>query len=451
MRAKGLLFGAAFLLVLLASGRAQACSCAGPGQSCQAFGSSAAVFVGTVTGVRTREAKADAKGEIDWTPRLFKFTVVQAYSGVAGTEVEVATGRGGGDCGYYFRTGETYLVYAYGGGEGKPLATSICSRTRPVAEAGEDLEFLRGLGARGPGVSIDVKVERTRQAVKSGGTQSLGGLAGARLTVEGADESREVKTDSGGRARLTGLKPGTYKVRLTPPEGLTTYKEEQELTVADRGCAGVYYSVFDDGRVGGKVTDADGRAAAKVTVTLVETDYDDAEPNHYARYERTGEDGVYEFKGLPPGRYLLAVNLNRYPQPDDPTNAYPRTFYPGAAERSQAEAVSLGEGERVKDRDITLPVRRPESVVSGVVVWDDGGPVAGADISFRDLTYHDPGMDYGVSPADERGRFTLKGYQGQVLLIRASSRGQSAERNAAVRVTLDEPNETVRIVIAKLR
>src|ERR1044071_2981527 len=229
MRARGLLFGAAFLLVLLASGRAQACSCAGPGQPCQAFGSSAAVFVGTVTGVRTREAKAGAKGEIYWTPRLFKFTVVQAYSGVAGTEVEVATGRGGGDCGYYFRTGETYLVYAYGGGEGKPLATSICSRTRPVAEAGEDLEFLRGLGARGPGVSIDVKVERTRQAVKSGGTQSLGGLAGARLTVEGADESREVKTDSGGRARLTGLKPGTYKVRLTPPEGLTTHKEEQEL------------------------------------------------------------------------------------------------------------------------------------------------------------------------------------------------------------------------------
>jgi hypothetical protein len=46
-----------------------------------------------VTDVRTRQAKPGGKDEIDWTPRIFKFTVVQPFSGVAGTEVEVATGR----------------------------------------------------------------------------------------------------------------------------------------------------------------------------------------------------------------------------------------------------------------------------------------------------------------------------------------------------------------------
>jgi len=451
VRARGLLFGAALLLVLLCSGRALACSCFAGVPPCQAFGGAAATFVGTATGVKTVEPKQDAKGEVEWGRRVFSFTVVQAYSGVAGAEVEVTTGLGGGDCGYSFRIGETYLVYAHGGGEGKPLGTGICTRTRPVSEAAEDMEFLRGLAGRAPGVSLDITVARGLQSVRSGDTKTVGALAGARLTVEGAGESKEVRADEQGRARLNGLKPGAYKVRLELPEGLTTWKTEHEVTVADRGCASVFYSVSDDGRVGGRVTDVGGRAVAKVSVALVEADSDDVE-RHYVRYETTGEDGRYEFKGVPPGRYVLAVNFNRYPRPDDPTNAYPRTYYPGVAERSQAEAVSLAAGERVKDRDITLPLSRPEIAVSGVVVWDDGSPVANAYINTRDLSYHDPGMDYGMSPADEQGRFTLKGYQGQVILIRAGSRpGGPVERNAAVRVTLREPNETVRIVIPKPR
>jgi len=445
-------------LTVLAA-RAEACSCFAGQPPCAAYGAASAVFVGTATDSRVREPKAKTREEVDWTPVVVKFAVLQPFLGVQGAEVEVATGRGGGDCGYQFRKGETYLVYASRGADGRQLLTGICSRTRPVSDASEDLEFLRGLGARDPGVSVDVKVERSRQSVKTGGSTPTGGLADARLTFEGAGESREVRTDSEGRARLSGLKPGTYKIRLTPPEGLTTYKEEQELTVADRGCAGVFYSVFDDGRVGGRVTDAEGRAVAGVSVALVEPDYEEA-GRHYARNANTGEDGGYEFKGLPPGRYLLAVNLNRYPRPDDPTNAYPRTFYPGVAQAAQAEAVTVGAGERVKDRDITLPARRPESVVKGVVVWQDGSPVAGANISVRDLTYHDPGIDNGLPPADAQGRFTLKGYQGQVLLIRVGSARQfvgdyrrdgAMERAEPVRVTLAEPTEAVRIVITKLR
>lgn len=460
MRRRCLLFLLAWPFVLTAlAARAEACTCAMGEPPCAAFGAAAAVFVGTAADVRAKETKTKSREEIDWTPVVVSFAVLQPFQGVEGAEVEVATGRGGGDCGYSFRKGETYLVYAYGGRDGQPLRTGICTRTRPVSDASEDLEFLRGLGARGPGVSIDVKVERSRQNVKDGSSTQLGGLAGARLTFEGAGESREVRTDSEGRARLSGLKAGTYKIRLTLPEGLTTYKEEQELTVADRGCASVFYGVSDDGRVGGRIVDTEGRAVKGVLVTLVEAD--DPEPERlYALYATTGEDGRYDFKGVPPGRYLLAVNLNRYPQPNDPTNAYPRTYYPGVAEASRAEAVNIGAGERAKDRDLTLPARRAESVVNGVIVWDDGSPVAGANISVRDLTYHDPGTDFGVAPADAQGRFTHKGYQGQVLLIRAASNRQFVgdfrrdgpmERAEPVRVTLDGPTELVRIVITKLR
>lgn len=458
MRARVLLCGAAVLCVLLSAGRARACSCFTPGQPCQAFGAAAATFVGTVLDVRTNQPKPGAKDEIDWTPRVFKFAVLQPYAGVAGTEVEVATGQGGGDCGYGFRKGETYLVYAYGGGNGKPLVTGICTRTRPVAEASEDLEFLRGLAGRAAGVSLNITVARSLENVKSGSSKPVGGLAGARLSVEGAGESTEVKTDAEGRVRLTGLKPGAYKVTLQLPEELTTYQTEQEVTVNDRGCASVYYGVADNGRVGGKVSDLEGHAAAGILVTLA--DAEDAESlRDYARYERTDAEGRYAFKGVPPGRYLLAVNLVRYPQPGDPTDTYPRTFYPGVAEAARAEVLTLGAGESVKDKDIVVPASRVRSVVEGVVVWEDGGPVANPNVSVRDVTYHDPGIDNGIQ-SDGRGRFRIEGYQGQTLLIRAASSRQFVgdygrdgpmERSEPVRVTLGNPTEPVKIVIKKLR
>ena len=460
MTRRRVLLTAAALFVLLASARtAEACTCGGTGGPCESFGGAAAVFVGTVVG-KTDRSKPDERGVVAWTPLVYRFSVLQPFLGVEGAEFEVSTGRGGGDCGYGFRKGETYLVYAYGGGDGKPPSTGICTRTQPVSAAAEDLEFLRGLHARGAGVTISITVERLRQRVAAGDSKTAGGLPGARLTVEGAGESRQVTTDSEGRARLSGLKPGAYKVRLAPPEGLTTtYKEEQEVTVADRGCAHVYYSVADDGRVSGRVTEEGGRAAAGVLVALLEAEDPDPQ-RHYTRLERTDEEGRYLFKTLPPGRYLLAVNFNRYPQPDDPTNAYPRTFYPGVAHASQAEVIGLGAGESVKDRDITLPARRAESVVEGVVVWEDGRPVAGAHVSYREVTYHDPGTDNGAPRADERGRFRLKGYQGQTLLIHARSdrrftgdyrRDGPMERSEPARVTLSAPTESVRVVITKLR
>lgn len=460
MRSKVFLSVAALFLMLCASGRALGCSCITPGAPCQAFGSASAVFVGTVTGSGPRQHRQGEKaGDVDWTPVVFRFTVLQPFLGVESAEVEVATGRGGGDCGYSFRKGETYLVYAYGGRDGAPLATGICTRTRPVSAASEDLEFLRGLAGRGPGVSLTITVLRRAQDVKDGGRSPESGMAGAGLVVEGAGERMEVKTDAAGRVQLSGLKPGTYKVRLLLPDELTTYKAEQEVTVADRGCANVFYGVTDNGRISGKITDVEGRAASGVQVTLVSADEADDEQQQHANYARTDDEGRYSFSALPPGRYLLAVNLVRFPQADDKTNAYPRTYYPGVALASQAEAITLGTGESVKDKDFTLPQRRADSVLSGVVVWDDGSPVVKANVSYRDVTYHDPGIDYGMQ-ADEQGRFVIKGYQGQTLLIQARSnrefvgdlrRDGPMERGEPLRVTLASPPEPVRIVLTKIR
>jgi hypothetical protein len=106
-----------------------------------------------------------------------------------------------------------------------------------------------------------------------------------------------------------------------------------------------------------------------------------------------------------------------------------------------------------------VPQGRAESVIKGVVVWADGTPVAKANVAYKDVTHNDPGINYG-SQADEQGRFTIKGFAGQTLLIEALSnrtfvgdfsRDGPMERVERVRITLNEPTETVKIVITKLR
>ena len=51
------------------------------------------------------------------------------------------TAGSGPACGYGFKPGERYLVYA--NRKGTELVTGICSRTRPLADATEDLEFFQ--------------------------------------------------------------------------------------------------------------------------------------------------------------------------------------------------------------------------------------------------------------------------------------------------------------------
>jgi hypothetical protein len=459
MRLKYFLPGLAVFIILLFSNSAQGCTCMGGETPCQAFGRSSAVFVGSVTSVKTApHGQPRNVEEVDWTPRSFKFLVEIPFLGVDGTEMEVATGRGGGDCGYDFKAGKRYLVYAYRSTKDNRLATSICSRTRAVEMADDDIKFLGTLPSLSPGVTIYGEVKRQLHSVKSGSAETVGSVADATLVIEGGDEKREIRTDAQGRYRVSGLRPGKYKITLSIPEELMVHEPAQEVTIADRGCAAVYYFVADNGRISGKVFDAEGQPAANVLVALLDADYHDPKL-HYSKLERADQEGRYSFAAVPPGRYLLAVNVNRYPQPDDPTNAYPRTYYPGVPQASQASIISLAAGEELTERDLRLPPRHASSVIKGMVTWADGTPVANASLSFKDVTHHDPGINNGAQ-ADEQGRFTINAYEGQTFVIEARSNRPYVgnwrtdgpmERSEAVRITLAKPSEVVNIVITKLR
>lgn len=122
-----LLAGAATLAAAMLSfpTAAAACSCAPSGPPCQAYFSTDAVFVATVQSITTRERPA---GDRPFERRLVRLAIDGPSRGVTGTSVDVWTGTGGGDCGFGFKEGLRYVVYAYRQADGT-LSTGICSRT----------------------------------------------------------------------------------------------------------------------------------------------------------------------------------------------------------------------------------------------------------------------------------------------------------------------------------
>ena len=113
-------------LILLAP-ELEACSCAGPGTPCNAAGSSAAVFTGTVLNITLHPVQplpadsgpaAGRRGRVarstgDPIPpmsrafRVIRMEVTEVLSGIAAgqKEIDIVTGLGGGDCGYPFQPG----------------------------------------------------------------------------------------------------------------------------------------------------------------------------------------------------------------------------------------------------------------------------------------------------------------------------------------------------------
>ena len=139
-------------LVALLPDCASACTCAVPPGSQQeraerALADAAAVFSGEVLDV-----------EKDLPSSSVTLRVSEVWKGKQRETVEVSTAGGpaaGAACGYPFKEGQEYLVYAYWGPHGSPpqpgLKVDLCTETKPLSEARADLDALGNGEAQGGG------------------------------------------------------------------------------------------------------------------------------------------------------------------------------------------------------------------------------------------------------------------------------------------------------------
>jgi hypothetical protein len=215
------------LLVLVAVGgwpgsAAQACSCAHPGPPCRALSNSDAVFAGRVSEIRDEDGPP-RDGGVRGPRRRVRLVVEESFRGAGvkrGGALEVATGLGGGDCGYRFEVGERYLVYAEHPTGGDGLYTGICSRTRPLADAGVDLDYLRARTRPERAAGIEGSIDELARDPVTRDTRLVGPMRGVTVVAERLGDRRrwEARTDEHGWFRIWGLTFGRYTVRAVLPE-----------------------------------------------------------------------------------------------------------------------------------------------------------------------------------------------------------------------------------------
>jgi hypothetical protein len=433
----------------------RACTCAAQSSPYQEYQESRAVFLGEVTGSKDI-AVAQQVGDktLRGTARVFQFSVSESLKGLKTTQVEISAGWIDSTCYQGFTIGESYLVYAYGDSE-KNLAFSSCGRTNNLSSAADDLHYIRDLMRGVPEPRVYGSVMRL-DASPSGSTATprVSPTEGIKILIEGKGKNFEAVTDKQGLFSLARLPDGKYKAHPLLPKKYRTYfpaeeefilgsQEEVSSPRVQRGSTA--YARFHIGwnnELSGRVLDSEGNAVvrAKVAVLLAR----DPAPlivlgDHYAHRP----EGKFEFYGLNPARYLLAVDIRApFADPGRPT----RFYYPGAAALDQASAIMIGESETIEDRDFRLPPGYLVRQIEGVLVWPNGVPVSGGWVfiaAAKDSADEDKQYDWGRT--DELGRFSLQAFVGVEYWVHASS--NSSGKGEPVKVKVGKTNEPLKVVI----
>ncbi len=146
-RNKYFLFTASAILVIaltIYSSPLGACSCVPPPPPKEALIGADCVFIGKIVSydyLDTNMRHANYGSSDDLYRHLF--LVEKVWKGQVKDTIEIICARDGVSCGYYFMEDQSYLVYArrrYA--DTTQLSTGLCSRTKHISRADEDLKDL---------------------------------------------------------------------------------------------------------------------------------------------------------------------------------------------------------------------------------------------------------------------------------------------------------------------
>lgn len=408
-----------------------ACSCfmmASGNPPCQSFWSTPVVFSGRVSEIKT--VTPDTGPFRGFEQRVVRFTVSGDHRGNVGPTAEVMTGRGGGDCGYAFELNQDYLVYAYKGSDGL-LSTGICSATKPLDKAIDDIQYIGSLTSAKPVGSVFGQITQYKSRRSTEEYQPNPPVTNVQMTLEGKAGRFETVTDENGKYRLSDLLPGDYVLKFAAPEGFTASVNEQKVTIPEKGCVVMDFGVSRETSLSGRILDADGHPVSKIFADLVpiETISERYQKDTYSA--EVDENGRFTFRWVPPGTYYLGIGLRRS---SVLKHAFPRTFYPGTQIAENAVTVIIREGQVLRDLDFQLPPKLIERKVEGIVVFPDGKLAAKAYLFVEEGEY---GNEAGGGQSGADGRFSLNLFEGLSYRVRAYiSIGPSGEQRHAHAVSV---------------
>lgn len=408
-------FSLGLMLLLGSVERVLACSCLKERSVCESVGETDVVFVGKVIGGKQ---KTYSNGQISetWTVGEIHFQVEEGFLGVQkGNQITIRSGTGGGDCGYWFKSGETYLVYSWGDNK-KGFFTNICTRTRPIIEAKEDLISLRDLASKNSGAKLSGEI-REEIGLDDYTLQNTKPSKGINILLQPTLRKGKVykaKTDADGKFEISGIPAGKFNVRALFSQNKKLNKWSQtEIKSNGFGCLTQWAVIENKNELKGKVIDSEGKPVTDAYTVLISADSDfSIIPKSKIPRDSVDSDknGSFTYTGIPAGRYFLAVNYT-FP-PNDKGSEYPTTFYPKGNNPMQAKPIIIGESDKISRIIFQLPSKTAEIRVSGRVLWTDGEPVKTFRVRIIDIVYGDE--CWSCSPlTNDNGEFQFTGYEGR--------------------------------------
>jgi hypothetical protein len=330
------------MLVALPVSRASA----QPGETpCERYGKHAITFVGTVAGPPVSRSFVVVPGQKPVQYQVTPMTIDRAYQGIEGSIAYVRSDA------YMFESKDrpalqaerSYVVYGHKnltmwvGPKSVEFAGEnivIPSKIVPLEDGANDAAFLESAAL--PSATGVIYGRLGRQDGPPVPPKYTPPMPGVTIRLESESSTTEMETRPDGSFLFDGVLPGPVTVTaLLPDEAMVN--GDGRIFVRPGGCAQLDLVAMPNGRIRGRVVNADGSPRTHQPVDLIELDSEDGRGE---RPTHTVQDGEFEFNGLPPGRYLVVVRITSAPE----NSPIPSTYFPGTANREHATPIVVGSG-----------------------------------------------------------------------------------------------------------
>lgn len=229
-----------------------------------------------------------------------------------------------------------------------------------------------------------------------------------------------VVTDEKGRFHIERVAAGKFWITARAP-GHTSPGNDgsgtsgQSIDVAEGAkIENIALEIKRGGVIAVRITDSRGNPAPEEEVSIHRLDKDGWPKYFYycnsgATETRTDDRGVYRFYGLPEGRYLVSVGVEK-----DSNNLplYAHAYYPNVIRPSDAKAIEVTFGSETNGVDITLPDLKHRPIKGGRtnaitirLVTEDGVGLPNAKVDMTPVPSFSILGSGGLYTTDENGIF----------------------------------------------
>jgi len=292
-----------------------------------------------------------------------------------------------------------------------------------------------GQAAAQPGTSVirgHVAAADTGQPIRRARVQ---------LTSPELRESRATTTDNNGAFEFKEIRAGRYQVaamkgsyvglaygqeRPNDPPKILQILDNQTVERLD-------FALPRGGVITGRIVDEYGEPAPEISVAVERYQFLQGRRTLVmgGRPATSNDIGEFRLFDIPPGQYYLKATWRNQnignPSADDDRTAYAPTYFPGTADASGAQRITIAAGQQLED--VVIMLKRIKAVrVTGTAVYSDGKPFAEAFVSVMQTN----GLSYSItsgSTVRADGTFTLNGLTAGEYILRIHAGGPPSPDN----------------------